>query len=463
MKINSVKGTNDFLPFDAEIRDYIQSKILETYENFGFKRIYTPILEDIENLEKSEGGENLNLIYKVMKRGEKLLGAIEEKNFNALADLGLRYDLTLPLSRFYAGHKNNLPDVFKCIQIDQVFRAERPQRGRDREFVQCDIDVLGSKSPNCEIELIDVTAQALLNIGIDNFCVKINNRNLLREVLISFGFLDSEIDSVCITFDKLDKINAEGVKEELLSKGFNTGSVDKLYNFILNKPKTIEELKKYIKNSQATINLEYIINSVEKVAGGKYKIEFDISLVRGQGYYTGTVFEIKSLEFGGSIGGGGRYDKLIGKFLGEDVPAVGFSIGFERIYLMLKEKNFKVPQKKRKLALIYGDNDFVECFSYAKTLKDEYLVSLFLKPKKIGKLFAKLENEDFDFYLDFEKGKEIKNLKIWFLLYLNVLFIKRVTAVYLCLISISYFVSCYYIENCIRKYTLNNFINDICK
>ena len=411
MKINSVKGTNDFLPNEVEVRDYVQNKILETYKNFGFERIFTPILEDIENLEKSEGGENLNLIFKVLKRGEKLNATLEEKKYDALADLGLRYDLTLPLTRFYSAHKQYLPDVFKCIQIDQVFRAERPQKGRDREFVQCDIDILGSKSPNCEIELIDVTSEALLKIGINNFCIRINNRQLLKDILISFGFLKEELDSVCITFDKLDKINEEGVKEELLSKGFNSKSVEKLYNFVLNKPKKIEELKKYIAESEALDNLSYIIKGVEKVANNRYGIEFDISLVRGQGYYTGTVFEIKSLEFGGSIGGGGRYDNLIGKFLGEEVPAVGFSIGFERIYLLLKDKNFVVPPKMPKLALIYDDSKFVECFEYAKSLKDKYFVSLFLKPKKFGKLLAKLENERFDFYLDFDNKEEIKKLK----------------------------------------------------
>lgn len=411
MKINSVKGTNDFLPNEAEIRDYVQGKILETYRENGFQRIYTPILEDIENLEKSEGGENLNLIYKVLKRGEKFTSAIENKQFNELADLGLRYDLTLPLSRFYACHKQALPDVFKCIQLDQVFRAERPQRGRDREFIQCDIDILGSSSPNCEVELIDVTAQALLNVGLNNFAIRINDRKLLHEVLLSFGFKTNELDSVCISFDKLDKINADGVKEELLQKGFNEVSINKLYNFILNKPKTLQELKKYVGESETLNNLNYIITSVEKVANNKYQVEFDISLVRGQGYYTGTVFEVKSLDFGGSVGGGGRYDNLVGKFLGTQVPAVGFSIGFERIYIILKDKNFKVPQTKEQLALICESENFINCYNYAKTLKNKYATAVFEKPKKVGKLFAQLEEEGFKYFVNFEQGSEIKKLE----------------------------------------------------
>ena len=411
MKINSVKGTNDFLPYEAEIRDYVQNKILETYKENGFQRIYTPILEDIENLEKSEGGENLNLIYKVLKRGEKFSSAIENKQFDSLADLGLRYDLTLPLTRFYACHRQNLPDVFKCIQVDQVFRAERPQRGRDREFIQCDIDILGSSSPNCEIELIDVTAQALINVGLNNFSIRINNRKLLREVLLSFGFKEEEIDSVCISFDKLDKIGVDGIKEELLAKQFNEQSVEKLCLFTQNKPTNINDLKKYVGESEALNNLKYIIDGVEQISNKKYGIEFDISLVRGQGYYTGTVFEIKSLDFGGSVGGGGRYDNLVGKFLGQTVPAVGFSIGFERIYLILKEKNFKVPNAKEKLAVICDNENFVECFKYAKGLKENYSISIFEKPKKLGKLLAKLEEENFKYYVVFEEEKQIKQLK----------------------------------------------------
>jgi len=409
MKITPVKGTTDFLPAEAELRDYLQQQIISTYKNYGYNRIYTPILEDIENLEKSDGGENLSLIYKVLKRGEKFAKSIENKDFDNLADLGLRYDLTLPLSRFYSCNKANLPSPFKCIQVDRVFRAERPQKGRSRELVQCDIDILGSSSCDCEIELIDVTAQALLNIGLSNFKIRINDRQLLKKTLISLGFEEKDLDSVCITFDKLDKIGASGVKEELLSKQFDAKACQNLYDFVENKPTKLEYIKTYVGEMPEYENLSKIISSVEKLANGKYGIVFDISLVRGQGYYTGAVFEIQSDDFFCSIGGGGRYDNLVGKFTGESVPAVGFSIGFERIYSILMDKNFKLPQKKNKLAVIYKEEDFVSAMQYAKSVSDKYDFCLFAMPNKFGKLLNRLSEQNFTNYVVFGEN-EIKDL-----------------------------------------------------
>ena len=258
MKITTVKGMNDYLPQEAELRDYLQSKILEIYKRQGFNRIYTPIVEDIENLEKSEGGENLNLIFKILKRGDKLTKAIEQGAYNELADTGLRYDLTLPLSRFYACHKNDLILPFKVIQIDRVYRAERPQKGRDREFVQCDIDILGSKSINCEIELIDTTSRALLSIGIENFTIKINDRQLLRKMLTSFGFRDEDIDSVCITFDKLDKIGKSGVENELISKGFEEEVIRVFCEKLDAMPKTLQEFENQFGKTLESENLQKI-------------------------------------------------------------------------------------------------------------------------------------------------------------------------------------------------------------
>ena len=409
MKITPVKGTTDFLPSEAELRDYLQQQIISTYKSYGYNRIYTPILEDIENLEKSDGGENLSLIYKVLKRGEKFAKSIENKDFDNLADLGLRYDLTLPLSRFYSCHKANLPSPFKCIQVDRVFRAERPQKGRSRELVQCDIDILGSNSCECEIELIDVTAQALLNIGLSNFKIRINDRQLLKKTLLNLGFAENDLDSVCITFDKLDKIGPDGVKEELLSKGFSDKASTNLYNFVQNKPNKLEDLKPFVGDMPEYDNLQKIISSVENLSNGKYGIVFDISLVSGQGYYTGAVFEIQSDDFFCSIGGGGRYDNLVGKFTGESVPAVGFSIGFERIYSILVDKNYKLPQKKNKLAVIYKENDFVDAMKYAKTLSDKYDFCLFAMPNKFGKLLNRLSEQGFTNYVVFGEN-EIKEL-----------------------------------------------------
>ena len=232
MKVNALKGMKDILPNEQKIRDYVQSKILETYRSSGFERISTPILEDSENLDKSDGGDNLNLIFKVLKRGEKLSSAIENKDFSSLSDMGLRYDLTLPLSRFYAANKTSLQFPFKVIQTDRVFRAERPQKGRLREFVQCDIDILGDSSCNAEVELIDITARAMLNIGFSDFTININDRRVLKDMLENMGFQKECIDSVCITFDKLDKIGVDGVKKELLEKQFASSAVENLVEFI---------------------------------------------------------------------------------------------------------------------------------------------------------------------------------------------------------------------------------------
>lgn len=411
MKTTPVKGTNDYLPNQAELRDFLQSKILQTYKSQGYTRIYTPILEDAENLDKSDGGDNLNLIFKVLKRGEKLTSCLENKDYSNLADLGLRYDLTLPLTRFYSNNKSNLPAVFKCIQIDRVYRAERPQKGRDREFVQCDIDILGSSNPNCEIELIDTTANALLNIGLSKFKIRINDRRILKQVLLSFGFDKEQLDSVCITFDKMDKIGSDGIRVELLEKGFSVKAINKLCELVEDLPKEVDDLKEICKDMTELSQLNYIINSVKTLSEGKYGIEFDLSLVRGQGYYTGAVFEIQSEEYHCSVGGGGRYDNLVGKFTGSSVPAVGFSIGFERIYSILKDKNIDISSEKQKLAIFYNPDDFVKAFAFGKTQKDKYDIALFEYPNKLGKFLNKLAEQNFKNYCVYGENIDIKELK----------------------------------------------------
>ncbi len=409
MKTATLKGMYDYVPKEAKIRDYLQGKIMEVYTSQGFNRIYTPIVEDIENLEKSDGGENLNLIFKILKRGEKFEKAVENKDFDNLCDMGLRYDLTLPLSRFFAEHRNDLNLPFKCIQCDRVYRAERPQKGRNREFVQCDIDIIGSKSSDCEVELIDTTSRALLSLGLNDFTIKINHRGLLKNLLIKMGFGEQNVDSVCITFDKLDKIGCDGVKNELFDKGFDKEVVDRFLSLLNDLPLSMEKVEAVVGNCEEIENLKEIIAGVNALSGGKYKIEFDLSLVRGQGYYTGAVFEIKSNEFSSSVGGGGRYDNLIGKFTGENVPAVGFSIGFERIYSILSQKQIKTG--KNKLAVIYDEGKFVDCQKFALTLQKEYDTSLFLRPKKLGKLLDKLETEGYFGFVVFGEN-EIKPFKV---------------------------------------------------
>ncbi len=395
MKITPVKGTTDYLPREVLVRDYLQNTILETCRSCGFERITTPIIEDIENLDKSEGGENLNLIFKIMKRGEKLDEAIASGKYNEIADMGLRYDLTLPLTRYFANNRAKLPTPFKVIQIDKVYRAERPQKGRMREFVQCDIDIIGSDSYTAEVELIHTTAKALLNIGFNNFKIRVNDRQLLKAIIMSAGFLAEACDSVCISLDKLDKIEASGVREELLSKGFDEGAVNKLMSALEVVPFTLDEAEKLCGELDCIKNLRRIIDLSNTASAGKYAVEYDMTLVRGQGYYTGTVFEISSPEFRGAIGGGGRYDNLIGKFLGESIPAVGFSIGFERIAGILLDRIEALPNTKSKFALIYTEETFEAALKHADELRATYEVTLFEAPKKLGKLYSKLEGLGF--------------------------------------------------------------------
>lgn len=396
MKTNTVKGTNDYLPEEMLLRDYLQNTILSVYRAAGFSRISTPAIEDAENLDKSEGGENLNLIFKILKRGEKLTEALEAEDYKSLADLGLRYDLTLPLCRYYSNNKAKLMLPMKCIQIDRVWRAERPQKGRLREFQQCDIDILGSESPDCEIELIGTTAKALLAIGIGNFTVKVNDRRILWSLLVSCGFAESEFDSTCITIDKLDKIGADGVRAELESKGADPVAIEKLMSFLASGDLSLDRVEAMTGDTESADRLRYIIGTSVALADGRYGVVYDPTLIRGQGYYTGTVFEIASADFRGSVAGGGRYDKLIGKFIGESVPAVGFSIGFERIFSILTEKGYEIPDARKRIAMIYDAGNALDAIRAAEALRTEYDVSLFEKPKKLGKLLARIEAAGFN-------------------------------------------------------------------
>lgn len=410
MKINALKGMKDILPAEQRMRDYVQGKILQTYREAGFERISTPMLEDAENLDKSDGGENLNLIFKVLKRGDKLESAlaanpVEEKS---LSDMGLRYDLTLPLTRFYAANKNELQTPFKVIQTDRVFRAERPQKGRSREFVQCDIDILGDSSPNAEVELIDVTARALMNIGFKDFYINVNDRRILRNMLESMDFAADSLDSVCISFDKLDKIGPEGVAAELTEKGMPEKAVKALKDFLADSSDkiTLESVVAKCSNPSVADDLKYIIETATEVAGGKYKIKYCPSLVRGQGYYTGAVFEIATPLFGGAVGGGGRYDNLIGKFIGQQVPAVGFSIGFERICSILLEQNYKIPDEREKCAFLYDDSiSFAQVMKFAENLRKDYNVAIIKKAKKPGPQYDMLEKQGYTKFASVKEGQ----------------------------------------------------------
>ncbi len=410
MKASTVKGMNDYLPKEVRMRQHLQDVIVNTYQSCGFERIMTPIIEDIENLNKSEGGDNLNLIFKIMKRGDKLDKAIAQGKYDEIADMGLRYDLTLPLSRYYANNKDKLMTPMKCIQVDRVYRAERPQKGRLREFIQCDIDIIGTTSYTAEVELMNTTAKALLNIGLKNFKIKVNDRQLLRSILMTAGFEEAQLDSVCITFDKLDKIGVEGVKAELEEKGFATEAIANLCKALEVKPFTIEAARELCQDTECIDRMEKIIAAAKKFADGRYQVEYEMSLVRGQGYYTGTVFEVESLDFKGAVAGGGRYDNLIGKFLNESVPAVGFSIGFERIFSILTEMGYEIPDQKKRVAVLFEEDDFMAAAEKAEELRAEYDVAMFVKPKKVGKYLDKLKDQGYNAFWNFGQSEELKEL-----------------------------------------------------
>lgn len=343
-----VTGMKDILPEEMQIRDYVIGVIKETYASFGFTSIETPCVENIANLNCKAGGENEKLIFKILKRGDKL--KLEEASTeDDLVDGGLRYDLTVPLVRYYSNHANELPSPFKTLQMGNVWRADRPQRGRYRQFMQCDIDILGEATNLAEIELILATTTTLGKLGFRNFQIRINDRQILKAMAACSGFREEDYDSVFIILDKMDKIGLTGVEEELLQAGYGKDVVDKylsLFTGMENADNAVtylfdqlgEGLSKEIKDGFLEI-----LESVEATKGDFFELVFDPTLVRGMSYYTGTIFEIAMPEFGGSCGGGGRYDGMVGRFTGHDVPACGFSIGFERIILLLMESGFKVP------------------------------------------------------------------------------------------------------------------------
>ena len=361
LKKKPVTGMKDILPAEMAIRDYVIRLIKETYGTFGFSSIETPCVEHIENLSSKQGGENEKLIFKILKRGEKLKLDTAETEAD-LVDGGLRYDLTLPLSRYYSNHANELPSPFKALQMGNVWRADRPQRGRYRQFMQCDIDILGEPTNLAESELILATTTLLGKLDFKNFTIRINDRRILKAMAAYSGFAPESYDTVFIILDKMDKIGLEGVREELEKEGFDKACVDKylaMFEEITNDVQGVRYVKEKLEGvleTEYADGLELIINSVDAVKAADFKIVFDPTLVRGMSYYTGPIFEISMDEFGGSVGGGGRYDEMIGKFTGNNTCACGFSIGFERIIMLLMERGFQVPQIGTKKALLIEKN-----------------------------------------------------------------------------------------------------------
>ena len=359
LKKKPVTGMKDILPAEMQIRDYVLGQIKETYRSFGYSAIETPCVEHIENLLSKQGGDNEKLIFKVLKRGEKLNLETAETE-NDLTDSGLRYDLTLPLARYYSNNNANLSAPFKALQVGSVWRADRPQKGRFRQFVQCDIDILGDATNQAEIELILATTTALSKICPDNkFEVRVNDRKILRAMAVYSGFPEDDIEKVFITVDKMDKIGVEGVKKELMENGYSDETADKyldLMGQVVNDASGVRKMGEILEGvlePGAAENLAEILETVTAVSTGDFALSFDPTLVRGMGYYTGTIFEVSMEGFGGSVAGGGRYDKMIGKFTGMDTPACGFSIGFERIVTILMDAGFTVPTENAKEAWLF--------------------------------------------------------------------------------------------------------------
>lgn len=400
------KGMRDFLPKEKEMREYVVNEIRNVYKSSGFEEIETSLLENIENLTGGDGGENTKLIFKVLKRGDKLDWTTANTE-DDLADLGLRFDLTLPLVRFYSNNKNELPSIFKAIQMGPVFRAERPGKGRFRSFTQCDIDVIGDSTNLAEVEIILTIASALKKLGIDRFKVKINDRRILKALVTGVGFTQDEFPDIAITLDKLDKIGKQGIVKELTSKSYDESRINKLME-------ASDELQeKGISGIEAMClegfeNLKEIMEVVNTLKDG-YDIAFDHTLVRGMGYYTSTIFEIEHADLGYSIAGGGRYDKMIGKMIGTDVPAVGFSIGFERIVDLLMSEN-KIESKQTKIALLYNDEDTLkDVMSKSIELRKAYSsVSVYKAKKKLGKQIDQLNRYGYDGFLMYGDSSEVK-------------------------------------------------------
>lgn len=409
-----VTGMKDILPAEMQVRDYVISVIKETYGKFGFTSIETPCVENIANLSNKQGGENEKLIFKILKRGEKLNLETAETESD-LVDGGLRYDLTVPLVRYYSNNAAQLPSPFKALQMGNVWRADRPQRGRYRQFMQCDIDILGEASNLAEIELILATTTTLTRLGFDNFQIRINDRRILKAMAAYAGFPEASYDNVFITLDKMDKIGIDGVKEELLKDGYGSEQCEKyldLFAEIENRPDGVaflmEKLAEYL-DREVMASFKEIMDSVLATKEDSFELVFDPTLVRGMSYYTGTIFEIAMPEFGGSCGGGGRYDKMVGNFTGNDVPACGFSIGFERIVLLLMEKGFQVPGKAAKVAYLIekgvSGERLCEIIAKAQEARKDGTKVLVVRMNK-NKKFQKeqLQQEGYEEFCEFYKN-----------------------------------------------------------
>ena len=409
-----VKGMADMLPSDMRLREHVLGMIKETYAKYGFMQIETPMMEHIENLTSKQGGDNEKLIFKVLKRGRDLEKAIAAGK-HEYADNGMRYDLTVPLSRYYANNREQLPAPFKALQIGSVWRADNPQKGRFRQFTQCDIDILGDDSNLAEIELITATSDMLTKIfaeaGIKDFTVHINDRQILFAIALQAGFTEEDVPSVLITLDKYDKIGLDGIEKELLENGYPEDVVKKYLSIYDNTDAVscgefCSRIDSKYLSEDAAAHIAEIITCAKEMTGDNVSVVFDPTLVRGMGYYTGPIFEITLDDYSFSVAGGGRYDKMIGKFSGQDVSASGFSIGFERIITILKDKledGLKVNSDN--IAILVDKNADIEkkkaVFAEAAKLRSEgRTVNIQPMKKNVKQQILKLEKEG---YTEFRK------------------------------------------------------------
>lgn len=389
----------DFLPRDKERREHLLGIIRSTYQRHGFDEIETPALEDRETLHSGMGGDNEKLSFSVLKRGLALEDANGARSLEDLSDLGLRFDLTVPLARFYASNHGQLPGVFRSFHTGPVWRAERPQKGRYRQFVQCDIDILGESSVLAEVEVLVATADALDHLGLEGFHFRVNDRRLLGTLLTAAGIAPENHPQALITLDKLDKIGATGVLAELAER-LPTGADIAVLSAVLEGAPTefdAQAIAAVMGNTpEARVAAGELCEWAGSIAAvrGAHDIVFDPTLVRGMGYYTGSIVEISHPDLGISIGGGGRYDGMIGRFLGRDVPAFGLSLGFERLLEVLPPDSLSHPER---VALVY---DAGAPSAHLVTLKMQlvstgHTVRLVAKAKNMRPVFEQLQHAGF--------------------------------------------------------------------
>ena len=370
-QVNAPRGMRDFLPLEVAARQELIAKISNSYLAHGFQAIETPVVEDLERLTSGQGGDNEKLVFKIQKRGEEFDKALTSGQ--ELADLGLRFDLTVPLTRYYASNQAKLPKVFKAMQIGPVFRAERPQKGRYRQFVQCDIDIIGDDSIAAEAELLLASLSALRSLGLSNAKIRVNHRDLLKRNIAQLGISESDAGSAMITIDKLDKLGVEGVAKEL---GEKFGAAVAI------------EATSWLQGLGGTTIPAELSELFQVMGEAASSLRYDASLVRGMGYYTGAIFEIEHPGSGSSIGGGGRYDGMVGRWLGSEVPAVGISLGFERIVdLVATEASSKSFQ-----VLVYEQQDL----ALALSLQQQFVLRgvatrIEQRPKNLKALLSEME------------------------------------------------------------------------